>query len=241
MYRRSSFGVVYFTTLKWAYQPLHQVAEYVKHLGKVMSVNVRQGTGFKNSGREICLSVIKLEQGDNMPRMTKPYRRSLRTLVKRVVNLPDNPTLPAKWLDLSAPLSASIFNRVLTSDEKWVLYDTLKRSKYWLSPQDTVPHSERSPMQPTQEYALCLVDLSSSASLSVATNGPNGLAPSDCHLFHSLDNHLRDKFFTKEADLRQALKDFFESHTPEVYRKEIEQLETRWQKVLDADGDYFED
>ncbi|KAF2360180.1 Transposase type 1 [Trinorchestia longiramus] len=35
------------------------------------------------------------------------------------------------------------------------------------------------------------------------------LAPSDYHLFHSLDNHLRGKSFTNEADLRQALTDFF--------------------------------
>ncbi|KAF2346897.1 Origin recognition complex subunit 5 [Trinorchestia longiramus] len=59
----------------------------------------------------------------------------------------------------------------------------------------------------------------------------SGLAPSDYHLFHSLDNHLRRKSFTNEADLRQALTDFFASKTPEFYRKGIEQLETRWQKL----------
>ncbi|GFY67460.1 histone-lysine N-methyltransferase SETMAR [Trichonephila inaurata madagascariensis] len=67
------------------------------------------------------------------------------------------------------------------------------------------------------------------------------LHPLDYHLFHSLDNHLRGKSFTNEADVRQTLTDFFASHTPESYRKGIEQLETRWQKMLDADGDYFED
>ncbi|GFY59519.1 histone-lysine N-methyltransferase SETMAR [Trichonephila inaurata madagascariensis] len=63
----------------------------------------------------------------------------------------------------------------------------------------------------------------------------------DYLLFHSLDNHLRGKSFTNEADMRQAFTDFFASQTPEFYRKGIEQLETRWKKVLDADGDYFED
>ena len=67
------------------------------------------------------------------------------------------------------------------------------------------------------------------------------LAPSDYHLFHSLDNHLRGKSFTNEADLRQELTNFFASKSPEVYCKGIAQLETRWQKVLDADGAYFED
>ncbi|GFW46741.1 histone-lysine N-methyltransferase SETMAR [Trichonephila clavipes] len=66
-------------------------------------------------------------------------------------------------------------------------------------------------------------------------------APSSYHLFHSLDNHLRGKSLTNEEDVRQALMDFFASHTSEFYRKRIEQLETRWQKVLDADDDCFED
>ena len=47
---------------------------------------------------------------------------------------------------------------------------------------------------------------------------PN-LAPSDYHLFHSLENHLRGKSFTNEADFRQALTDFFASKTPSFYRK----------------------
>ncbi|GFX17621.1 histone-lysine N-methyltransferase SETMAR [Trichonephila clavipes] len=67
------------------------------------------------------------------------------------------------------------------------------------------------------------------------------LATSDYYLFHSLDNHLSGKSFTNEADVPQAFTDFFASHTPEFYRKGIEQLQTRWQKVLDGDGDYFED
>ncbi|GFS62128.1 histone-lysine N-methyltransferase SETMAR [Trichonephila clavipes] len=49
---------------------------------------------------------------------------------------------------LSRHRSASIFNRILTSDEKWVLYDTPKGSKYWLPPQDTVAHSAKPPMHP---------------------------------------------------------------------------------------------
>src|SRR5215813_6280414 len=51
--------------------------------------------------------------------------------------------------------TAPIFNRVLTSDEKWVLYDTPKRSKHWLPPQDTVPDSSRPPMHP-HKIMLCV-------------------------------------------------------------------------------------
>ncbi|GFU42684.1 histone-lysine N-methyltransferase SETMAR [Trichonephila clavipes] len=56
---------------------------------------------------------------------------------------------------LSRHRSSSIFNRVLTSDEKWVLYDTPKRFKQWLSPQDTVPHSSIPPMH-TRKIMLCV-------------------------------------------------------------------------------------
>ncbi|GFY52607.1 histone-lysine N-methyltransferase SETMAR [Trichonephila inaurata madagascariensis] len=49
---------------------------------------------------------------------------------------------------LSRQHSTSIFNRVPTIDEKLVLYDTPKRSKHWLSPQGTVPHSARLPRLP---------------------------------------------------------------------------------------------
>ncbi|GFY57280.1 histone-lysine N-methyltransferase SETMAR [Trichonephila inaurata madagascariensis] len=77
----------------------HQIAEYVKCLEIVLSMNVRQDIDFKNSGREICPSVIKLEQDDHRPLMTKPCRRPLRrTVDKRVVNLPDNSTLLVKRL-----------------------------------------------------------------------------------------------------------------------------------------------
>ncbi|GFY44113.1 histone-lysine N-methyltransferase SETMAR [Trichonephila inaurata madagascariensis] len=177
-YRRSSFGVVYLTS-KWVYQLLHQVAEYVRRLGIVLSMNVQQGIGFKNSGRGICPSVIKLKQDDHRPWMTKPCRRPLgRTVVKCVVHLPDNSTLPVA----------------------------------------------RNTIQPLSWETLCHPTYSSI------------LAPSDYHLFHSLDNHLRGKSFTNEADRHQALTDFFASHA-EFYRKSIEQLETRWQKDLNRGPD----
>ncbi|GFT02296.1 histone-lysine N-methyltransferase SETMAR [Nephila pilipes] len=56
---------------------------------------------------------------------------------------------------LSHPRTASIFNLVLTSEEKWILYDIPKHSKHWLSRQDTVPHSEKPPMRPCK-IILCI-------------------------------------------------------------------------------------
>ncbi|GFX10751.1 histone-lysine N-methyltransferase SETMAR [Trichonephila clavipes] len=65
---------------------------------------------------------------------------------------------------LSRHRSESIFIRVLTSDEKWILYDTPKHSKHWLSPQDIVPHSTKPPMHP-HKIILCVCWTSSSGSL----------------------------------------------------------------------------
>ncbi|GFX42558.1 histone-lysine N-methyltransferase SETMAR [Trichonephila clavipes] len=222
--------------------------------------------------------------------MTKPCRRPLRTVVEDV-NLPDNSRLHlyrldktyslSKWVPhallevhkqqrvaaclslLSRHRSASLFNRVLTSD-KWGLYDTPNRPN--------IGGHLRKLSRTSQDHLytharLCFV----SGGLVVkwftmscyqqAKRSPRGcihsnwnqlgwetlchlpcppdLAPSDYHLFHSL--YLRGKSFTNEADVRQALTDFFASHTPEFCCKGMEQLETRWQKVLDADGDYFKD
>lgn len=50
-------------------------------------------------------------------------------------------------------------------------------------------------------------------------------ALTDYHLFHSLGNHLRGKFFVNEADLRQALTDFFVPKTSDFYRQAIAELE----------------
>ncbi|GFU31202.1 histone-lysine N-methyltransferase SETMAR [Trichonephila clavipes] len=61
---------------------------------------------------------------------------------------------------LSLHRSASIFNRTLTSDKKWVLYDTPKHSNTGYC-----PAQRKSTYAPSQDYALCLVDLSSSGSL----------------------------------------------------------------------------
>ncbi|GFY64487.1 hypothetical protein TNIN_129911 [Trichonephila inaurata madagascariensis] len=46
--------------------------------------------------------------------------------------------LPLDKAQKDGACSTSIFNRGLTSDEMWVLYDTPKRSKHWL-PRDPVP------------------------------------------------------------------------------------------------------
>ncbi|GFY79093.1 histone-lysine N-methyltransferase SETMAR [Trichonephila inaurata madagascariensis] len=89
---------------------------------------------------------------------------------------------------------------MLTSDEKWILYDTPKRSEHLLSPKDTIT---------------------------------------------TISIHWTIIFMVNPSPMKQTCAKLSRTSLrptfPEIYRKGIEQLETRWLKVLNADGDYFED
>jgi hypothetical protein len=65
------------------------------------------------------------------------------------------------------------------------------------------------------------------------------IAPSDCHLFHSLDNHLRGRQFRTLDVVKTALDGLFAPCSKEFYQNGVHGLPSRWQKVLDGDGDYF--
>lgn len=66
------------------------------------------------------------------------------------------------------------------------------------------------------------------------------IAPSDYHLFRSLQSHLNDLAFHDRNDLRAWLSKFFASKPPEFYRKGIMSLPDRWQQVVDNNGIYVD-
>jgi len=49
---------------------------------------------------------------------------------------------------LNRHLNTPIFDRLLTGNEKWVLYDTPNRTRHCLSTRDPVPHTSRPPLNP---------------------------------------------------------------------------------------------
>lgn len=67
------------------------------------------------------------------------------------------------------------------------------------------------------------------------------LAPSDYHLFRSLEHFLRDKLFSNRDELQNQLDFFFASKPQSFYRDGIRQLSTKWQKVIANKGNYFDD
>jgi len=67
------------------------------------------------------------------------------------------------------------------------------------------------------------------------------MAPFNYYLFQSLQHHLADTRFVRFEDIREFIDDFIASNPVSFYRQEIRKLSKRWQKVVDANGEYFGD
>jgi histone-lysine N-methyltransferase SETMAR len=59
------------------------------------------------------------------------------------------------------------------------------------------------------------------------------LASTDYHLFRSLSNHLREKKFNDENDVKMELVSFFDQNSQDFYERGILSLPERWQQVVD--------
>ncbi|KAJ0183740.1 hypothetical protein K1T71_000163 [Dendrolimus kikuchii] len=65
------------------------------------------------------------------------------------------------------------------------------------------------------------------------------LAPSDFHLFRSLQNSLGTIRLTSREDCQNHLSQFFDQKPQNFYSNEITSLPTRWQKVIQQNGTYI--
>ncbi|CAK1553447.1 unnamed protein product [Leptosia nina] len=63
------------------------------------------------------------------------------------------------------------------------------------------------------------------------------VAPSDFHLFRALQHFLSGKTFANLDDIQNAISRYFAEKPINFYRSGIENLLTRWQKVIDNDGE----
>ena len=66
-------------------------------------------------------------------------------------------------------------------------------------------------------------------------------APSEYHLFRSMQGLLSEQKFSNEEEATKWLDDYFASKPPSFYREGIHKLPGKWQKVIDNNGDYFEE
>ncbi|XP_043498446.1 histone-lysine N-methyltransferase SETMAR-like [Polistes fuscatus] len=199
----------------------------------------------------------------------------------------------------------AFFDRLITGDEKWVLYDYPKRKRQWLSLNE-IPRSTAKPGLHPKKALLCVwwsirgivhfellkpgqtvtADLYSeqlqrvNQSLiekwpaivnrkGVILQNDNArphcarrtlekinelgwevlphppyspdVAPSDFHLFRALQHFLSGKTFANLDDIQNAISRYFAEKPINFYRSGIENLLTRWQKVIDNDGEYIID
>ncbi|CAJ0922776.1 unnamed protein product, partial [Mesorhabditis belari] len=67
------------------------------------------------------------------------------------------------------------------------------------------------------------------------------LAPSDYHLFRSMQHSLAEKKFKNREEVEIWVSNFFESQLPEFFEKGIHSLRGRWPRVIDNDGEYLLD
>ena len=67
------------------------------------------------------------------------------------------------------------------------------------------------------------------------------LAPTDYHLFRSLQISLMETNFCNEDQVQEFVKNFFTSKPAAFYTKGIEELPDKWQQVIANDGEYIID
>ena len=65
------------------------------------------------------------------------------------------------------------------------------------------------------------------------------IAPSDYHLFRSMQHGLKGQSFRNEAEVLDWVDGFFASKPSSFYQHGIHLLPERWQKVIDSNGKYF--
>lgn len=66
------------------------------------------------------------------------------------------------------------------------------------------------------------------------------IAPTDYHLFRSMQNALSDTHFKSVDSIRKWIDEFMATKQPEFFRDGIHQLPVRWLKVINNNGDYFD-
>jgi len=66
------------------------------------------------------------------------------------------------------------------------------------------------------------------------------LAPSDYHLFSSMDHVLAERHFDSYEDVRKWLDEWFASKDEEFFWHDIHKFPERWEKCIVSEGKYFE-
>lgn len=195
--------------------------------------------------------------------------------------------------------------RIITSDEKWVLYNHIQRKRQWLAPNEkgeSIPKpglhpkkvmlcvwwdmkgvvyhevlnqnetvnaekycrqlealhknlQKKRPSLVNRKGVLLLHDNARphiarvtqekimALNMEVLPHPPYSpdLAPSDYHLFRSLQHFLEGKQFINCEEVKTDIECFFASKPEEFYARGIKNLPNRWDYVIDNEGKYYLD
>jgi hypothetical protein len=64
------------------------------------------------------------------------------------------------------------------------------------------------------------------------------LAPSDCHLFGFLKDHLRGHLYETDEAVQEAVRSWLRGAGTGFYHRNTSKILQRWQKCTDLDGDF---
>lgn len=201
--------------------------------------------------------------------------------------------------------SESFLKRLVTGDEKWVVYNNIKHKKSWSKPGESSQTVAKRELHP-QKVLLCIwwdwqgmvyyellpqgetidsikyCSQLSKLKRAIKDKRPElanrkgvvfhhdnarphtslvtrqrlrtfdweimpyppyspDIAPSDYHLFRSLQNHLDGQKFNSLEGVKNGLDEFFAQKSRGFYTSGIMKLPERWQKIIDQNGQYIID
>ena len=67
------------------------------------------------------------------------------------------------------------------------------------------------------------------------------LASSDYHLLRSMQHFFQEKIYTEVENIKKDLDSYFSSRPESFYKRRIQSLPERWEKVILNYGNYFDD
>ncbi|XP_035743605.1 histone-lysine N-methyltransferase SETMAR-like [Vespa mandarinia] len=126
------------------------------------------------------------------------------------------------------------FDRIITCDERWVLYDNRKWCAWWLDRDEACAHTPRPSLYPRKIL------------ITVWWNVPGhlpyllDLSPIDFHLFKHLELFIRAKQYENKNSLKNAISEFIDSKDQNFFKTGIYALKSRWEKSIEVNGAYFE-
>nr|pir hypothetical protein B0564.5 - Caenorhabditis elegans [Caenorhabditis elegans] len=142
------------------------------------------------------------------------------------------------WWGVQGPVHWELLptNKTITADYYCAQLDRVaekingKYEKLYFLHDNAMPHVAKKTFQKLQDLGWTV--------LPHPPYSPD-LAPTDYHLFLSLSDYMRDKQFDDEEHLKTELSTFFSSRSPDFFSRGIMMLPSKWQQVVDTNGEYL--